>query len=72
MQNRHFRSVPLAKRFKHYFRSKLGLTRPKAIVVIPIKKTLAKTFTKKKRVKVRSTPATTLQKKKKKKKKPLK
>ena len=33
----------------------LGLPRPKAIVVIPKKLTLAKVFTEKKRVKVRST-----------------
>ena len=40
----------------------LGLPRPKAIVVIPKNQPLPKHLRKKKRVKVRSTPATTLQK----------
>ena len=46
----------------------LGLPRTKSIVVIPKKATLAETLTEKNRVKVRNTPATTLQKKNKKKK----
>ena len=40
----------------------LGLPRPKAIVVIPNNQPLPKHLREKKRVKVRSTPATTLQK----------
>ena len=63
MSFRHIHGASAVRVFVLYFHfwPELGLPRPKAIVVIPKNQPLPKHL-RKKRVKVRSTPATTLQK----------